>query len=89
MTEPNLTKEQQQAKFEWKEGDVSITICHYCLHSLPGPVCKAFPGGIPKAILMMENDHQEPVDGDNGIQFELKPGKTMPKRKPPRRKRKR
>jgi hypothetical protein len=32
--------------------------------------CPAFPNGIPERILQNKVDHREPVDGDNGIQFE-------------------
>jgi hypothetical protein len=33
-------------------------------------VCEAFPQGIPQEILDGEDLHLEPVEGDNGIQFE-------------------
>ena len=33
-------------------------------------VCEAFPDGILDEITSGENDHTEPYDGDNGIQFE-------------------
>ena len=33
-------------------------------------VCEAFPDGIPDDIAYGDNLHTEPVDGDNGIQFE-------------------
>lgn len=33
-------------------------------------VCTAFPDGIPDDIAYGDNLHLEPVDGDNGIQFE-------------------
>lgn len=32
--------------------------------------CEAFPDGVPKEIAFGDNDHTEPFDGDNGIQFE-------------------
>ena len=32
--------------------------------------CKAFPRGIPLPIQAGEVDHQEPFEGDNGIQYE-------------------
>jgi len=31
--------------------------------------CKAFPKGIPDDIAFGSNLHNEPIDGDNGIQF--------------------
>jgi hypothetical protein len=33
-------------------------------------VCKAFPNGIPDEISMGDKGHKNPVNGDNGIQFE-------------------
>ena len=52
-------------------------ICFSCAHlfddSLGGKgnfKCKAFPDGVPESIRSMEIDHDKPVDGDNGIQFE-------------------
>lgn len=32
--------------------------------------CKAFSKGIPEEIVLAQNDHTEPYEGDNGIQFE-------------------
>jgi len=32
--------------------------------------CAAFRGGIPKEILFDGNQHTEPFEGDNGIQYE-------------------
>lgn len=45
------------------------TCKHFTLFSNP-PRCRAFPTGIPEMILSGENDHREPVRGDNGIQYE-------------------
>jgi hypothetical protein len=47
-------------------------ICNRCKHYrplAPGATCDAFPNGIPDSILDGEEDHKEPIRGDNGIQF--------------------
>jgi len=42
-----------------------------------GPVCRAFPNGIPDDIWLGKNDHTKPYPGDNGIRFErAKPPKS-------------
>lgn len=35
--------------------------------------CKAFPEGIPESIAYGDNKHTQPVEGDNGIQYERSP----------------
>ena len=45
-----------------------------CRHKRPaGLFCDAFPPpeGIPNAILYSQIVHDHPIEGDNGIQFEL------------------
>lgn len=37
--------------------------------------CKAFPDGIPRAILTGRLQHEQPVEGDHDIQFARKEGK--------------
>ena len=32
--------------------------------------CEAFPGGIPHAIANFKQDHDRPVPGDRGIQYQ-------------------
>lgn len=69
--------------FEYAQGDIELSACAYCKNKLPkGATCKAFPDGdgIPEEILMRKNDHLEPFEGDNGIQFEARDGWEIPKR---------
>ena len=51
-------------------------ICMACNHYAWGDSeilsCKAYPKGIPEAILTGDHDHTKPYKGDNGIQFEPK-----------------
>lgn len=54
-------------------------ICFGCKHylaSIPDGeyICRAFPRGIPSAIMVGEADHRQPVKGDNGIRFEARTG---------------
>jgi len=53
---------------------IAAPICVTCRYLDRGnkkkPVCSAFPGGIPVAIITMQHDHREPYPGDQGIQFE-------------------
>ncbi len=34
-----------------------------------GPVCEAYPDGIPEEIIMGQWDHRLPKPGDRGLQF--------------------
>ncbi len=34
------------------------------------PTCLAFPEGIPENILIGDVDHSQPIDGDNGFQYD-------------------
>jgi hypothetical protein len=50
-----------------------IPQCFQCRHLDRGSValtCRAFPSGIPGAILLGDADHREPWPGDHGIRFE-------------------
>jgi len=44
--------------------------CASCNNYVSDYKCRAFPGGIPQAILDGKDSHTEPHEGDNGIQFE-------------------
>ena len=50
--------------------------CGSCKHlhrRKPGKwTCEAFPRGIPMPIASGHIDHLHAIDGDNGIQFELR-----------------
>lgn len=53
--------------------DLAAPICAGCTHlftDLLDPKCDAFPVAIPRPILLSQVDHRNPVDGDQGIQFE-------------------
>lgn len=51
------------------------TICTFCRHAGEEKrKCKAFPNEIPLEIWNGKNDHKQPVNGDNGIQYEPKAG---------------
>ena len=52
-----------------------IPICAGCKHLVDGDAlkCKAFPDGIPAAILWSKADHRRPYPNDNGIRYEPEP----------------
>lgn len=53
--------------------DMPVTIseqCATCANWLNGLTCRAFPSGIPDAILDGEHDHRAPFDGDGGIRYD-------------------
>ena len=59
-------------KFTWNAGDVVISQCVSCKNKRFDATCRAFPNGIPEAILVGQHDHTKPYAGDNGIRFEAK-----------------
>ena len=44
--------------------------CSICKHFFGNKKCRAFPGGIPKNILIGQVRHINPYKDDNGIMFE-------------------
>lgn len=55
--------------------DVPSPLCQFCIHQYDDDAsrCRAFPDGIPLAIVRSEVDHRLPVAGDNGYQFVADP----------------
>jgi hypothetical protein len=55
-------------------GIVTITPCATCArrNQRKSLICEAFPFGIPRVILLGENQHREPFPGDNGLQYKPK-----------------
>ena len=57
-------------------------MCELCKRRTPGkdivgetpPTCEAFPAGIPFEIYRGQADHRFPIEGDNGLLFDPKPG---------------
>ena len=49
-------------------------VCAYYKRGGEGVACKAFPAGIPLNVLVNEEDHREPIVGDNGVQFAVAKG---------------
>jgi len=60
--------------------------CERCRHLFSRPffACSAFPDGVPGEMIAgtlfgeLPHDHRQPFPGDNGIRFELLPGKRHP-----------
>ena len=65
-----MAKENRNDRFVWKAGEFTISLCVSCVHKhTTGATCKAFPSGIPDAILTGEHDHHKPYKGDKNIQY--------------------
>ena len=49
---------------------IGMSACVDCKNYRDKLKCLAFSDRIPKEMLIGRNDHTEPYEGDNGIQFE-------------------
>jgi len=55
----------------YTDGELGISQCVWCRHrSADGRRCRAFPEGIPDAIVTNRHDHRNPFDRDHGVRFE-------------------
>jgi hypothetical protein len=55
---------------------VAAPICMSCTRREPGGTCTAFPDGIPDDIWLGGYDHRQPYPGDEGVLYELDPGRA-------------
>ena len=49
--------------------DLIWASCVSCQRKTRGPVCEAYPGGIPEVILNGSIDHKTPYPGDHGLTY--------------------
>jgi len=67
-----LTDEQKRARLDRFVGRVEDLVwasCVSCLRKSRGPVCEAYPDGIPEVILNAKVDHKTPYPGDRGLTY--------------------
>jgi hypothetical protein len=51
---------------------IQCSLCKHYREALVGPgTCGAFPDGIPFEVYTGQIPHFDPLEGDNGIQFEI------------------
>lgn len=56
---------------QFSDGEIGLSQCVWCRHRADGgDRCRAFPDGIPEAILENRHDHCHPYDGDRGVRYE-------------------
>lgn len=56
-------------RFVGRVEDLVWASCVSCLHKWRGPVCEAYPDGIPEVILNGNVDHKTPYPGDHGLTY--------------------
>ncbi len=57
-------------KFCSDELTITSPLCFSCKHYNDDLTCAAFPEGVPSVILTGEVDHDTPIVGDHGHQYE-------------------
>jgi len=74
-------------RMSYEPGDVVETPCNTCLNLYRGRLvgdslltmamtCRAFPDGIPKAVIMGDVDHRTSIEGDRGILYDPDPARA-------------
>lgn len=72
---PGKIHPERLERFGWEEGDTTAITppqCSVCANLIDPELwqCRAFPDGIPAAILTGAFDHTKPYLGDHGVRFE-------------------
>jgi hypothetical protein len=56
---------------QFSASEIGLSQCVWCRHRFEGgDRCRAFPDGIPDAIIKNRHDHCDPYDGDRGVRYE-------------------
>jgi hypothetical protein len=56
-------------RFVGRVEDLVWASCVSCLRKARGPICEAYPDGIPEVILNGNVDHKTPYPGDHGLTY--------------------
>lgn len=77
-----MERKQREVDMHYETGRFAImwvSACQFCNHlthlgglNYKGWTCKAFPEGIDPAIVEGSRRHDEPIEGDQGLQYEPK-----------------
>jgi hypothetical protein len=77
-----MEREQREVDMHYDTGRYAImwvSPCHYCKNltdmgglDYKGWTCKAFPEGIDPQIVEGKKRHDEPIEGDHGLQYDPK-----------------